>query len=312
MADSSASMEIRELIACPGGEWLDFKRQFHENRAKFLHDVLCLANSYSTLDRYLVFGVSDDGQLVGVDSDTNRRTNAQIHDLLRAARLSRIPTCSMASHTIDGVAIDVLTISNRPDKPFFVTSDYEYRGERIRNGVVYTRLGDTNIPMLESAPEDHVELMWRDRFGLGLSPLERAYSFLDDPAGWSKLDGDRYLYRSEFPEFTIVDGAGLRESFDEPWTQRYPESKAWSFEVQLRYHTTILERFTFVACDGGRYRIPLPEQRVIDGERRFFLARSTPGWRLGEIYKQYYPLEDDYALLGVEVVENQALIPGAS
>jgi hypothetical protein len=32
--------------------------------------------------------------------------------------------------------------------------------------VIYTRLGDTNIPRNETAPEDHIEIMWKEHFGL--------------------------------------------------------------------------------------------------------------------------------------------------
>jgi hypothetical protein len=297
-------MDIAELLSLPESEWLDFKLKYHDNTATFLHDVLCLANAYSEGDRYLVFGISDDRKLVGVATDDKRRTNASVQDLLRNANLNRIPTCRLDAHEVDGVTIDVLTIKNRPDKPFFVKKDYENRGERVRNGVVYTRLGDTNIPKGESAPEDHVELMWRERFGLGLTPLERANRLLDEPEHWKKIGGDAYLYHEQFPEFTIVDGDAMNEDFAEEWTKQYPEKRAWSFDVQLRYLTTKLDRFTFVGCDGGRYRIPLPKPVKIGPEKwKYVIKTSSTAWKLSKIYQQYYPLEDPYALPGVELEE---------
>lgn len=297
-------MKIAELLSLPESEWLDFKLKYHDNTATFLHDVLCLANAYSENDRYLVFGVADDRKLVGVATDDKRRTNASVQDLLRNANLNRIPTCRLDAHEVDGTTIDVLTITNRPDKPFFVKKDYENRGERVRNGVVYTRLGDTNIPKNECAPEDHVELMWRERFGLGLTPLERANRLLDEPEHWKKIGGDAYLYHEQFPEFTIVDGDTMNEKFAEEWTKEYPDKTAWSFDVQLRYLTTKLARFTFVACDGGRYRIPLPTpQKIGPAKWKYVIKTSSTAWKLSKIYQQYYPLEDPYALPGVELEE---------
>jgi predicted HTH transcriptional regulator len=188
-------MEILELLGQRESEWLDFKRQHYDNTAKLLHDILCLANSYSEHDRYLVFGVDDDGSLHGVAGDSSRKTSANLHDFLRQAPLNRIPTCELGTHVVQGHELDLLTIRNRPDKPFLLTKDFEKQGERVRNGVVYTRIGDTNVPLKESAPQDLVELMWRERFGLGLSPLERAERFLGEPERWKKM-GDGYLYAS--------------------------------------------------------------------------------------------------------------------
>lgn len=222
-------MDPAQLLPQPESEWLDFKKQYHDNNASLLHDILCLANAYTESDRFLVFGVTDDRQTPGVATDTNRRTDANLQDFLRAAGINRIPTCTLRSHDYNGAAIDVLEIRNRPDKPFFLTRDYESRGERVRNGVIYTRLGDTNIPKKESAPEDHVELMWRERFGLGLSPLDRAERLLGKVDDWIKVEGDSFLYHRQFPEFTIVDGKTMQESFVEPWTRLYPDPAAWSF-----------------------------------------------------------------------------------
>jgi hypothetical protein len=296
-------MDIRQLLQQPESEWLDFKQKHHDNSATFLHDVLCLSNAYAENDRFLVFGVGDDRQLHGVATDDKRKTNANVQDFLRGANLNRIPTCRLESHEIGGVTIDVLTIKNRPDKPFYVTKDYDHHGERVRNGVVYTRLGDTNIPKKECAPEDHVELMWRERFGLGLSPLERVERLLDRPDDWIKIEGDAFLYHRQFPEFTIVDGETLNEKFIEAWTKLYPDKSARSFEVQLRYLSTMLERFTFVACDGERYRIPLPEPvRTGPADWKYIIHTSTTAWKLALIYRQYYPLDDPYALPGVELV----------
>jgi hypothetical protein len=108
----------------------------------------------------------------------------------------------------------------------------------------------------------------------------------------------------DFPEFTIVDGETMNDDFVEEWTKRYPDKSARSFDVQLRYHTTLLERFTFVACDGERYRIPLPEPvKVSEGKWKYVISKSSSAWKLAQIYRQYYPLEDPYALPGVELVE---------
>lgn len=296
-------MDLATLLQQRESEWLDFKQEYHDNNASLLHDMLCLANSYAESDRYLVFGVSDARAVVGVVGDANRKTNANLQDFLRQANFNRIPTCVIETRDIGGLEVDFLTIKNRPDKPFFLTRDYDYRGQRVRNGVAYTRLGDTNIPKDSSAPDDHVELMWRERFGIGLNPLQRMQRLLDEPDRWRKMKGDEYLYCEQFPEFTVVDGETYAESFSEPWTRHFPDPTAHSFEVQLRYHSTLLETVTFVSCDGGRYRVPMPQPHTgTDGQLRYTISMSSVGWKLALIYRQYYPLDTAYPLTDIELV----------
>lgn len=57
-------MDLDSLLRQREAEWLDFKKEYHDNNASLLHDILCLANSYSNSDRYLVFGVADDHSLL--------------------------------------------------------------------------------------------------------------------------------------------------------------------------------------------------------------------------------------------------------
>jgi hypothetical protein len=218
-------MDINVLIQKRESERLDFKQSHHSDTLALLHDILCLANAWTESDRFLVFGVADDGKVVGVETGGNRRTGANVQDLLRQSRLNRIPTVSMQTLLVSGHEVDVLTIKNRPDKPFFVTADKDFQGRTIRSGVVYTRIGDTNVPLRESATEDAIELAWRERFGMGLSPLRRAFRLLEEPDKWQKIGGD-YFYHQEFPEFTVIDGETLVQPFQEEWATHFPDRSA--------------------------------------------------------------------------------------
>ena len=282
-------MTIDELVRCSESMWFDRKQQFHINRVELLHDVLCLTNAYYEGDRYLLFGQADSLEMLGVESDAARMNNAQLHDFLRQCPLNRIPTLNLRTEVIEGHQIDVLHIKNRPDKPFFLTKDKSHHGRTLRGGVVYSRLGDTNTPMSECAPEDHVELMWRERFGLGLDPLTRFLRLLDSPEEWATL-AEHYRYHKRFPEFTIQRGETVCDRFVEPWTENFPDPSAVSYQLEIRYLTTILQQWTFVSCDGNRYQIPLPER---DGDT-FTLQEGSPQLKLARQVWQYLDL--DHAL----------------
>ncbi len=293
-------MDIDVLLGEQESESLDFKQEHHKDTIDLLHDILCLANAWAESDRFLVFGVKNDRQVVGVENDANRRTGANVQDLLRASRLNRIPTVSMQTASVLGHEVDVLTIKNRPDKPFFATADRDFQGRTVRAGVVYTRIGDTNVPLRESASEAAIELAWRERFGLGLSPLRRAFRLLEDPDQWQKIGDESYLYHKEFPEFTVVEGQTVVKPFQEAWTKTFPDESAKSYHVEIRYGTTVLRQLLFVSCDGGRYSLPAPK---ITEDGRFEVNRNSLAWRVTQLYKQYFPAPDALARAGVEIVD---------
>ena len=272
-------MDIDGLIHEGESERLDFKQSHHTDTIALLHDILCLANAWTESDRFLIFGVADDGQVVGIETDRNRRTGANVQDLLRQSRLNRLPTVSMHTLLVSGHEVDVLTIKNRPDKPFFATADRSFQGRTIGAGVVYTRIGNTNVPLCESATEEAIELAWRERFGLGLSPLRRAFRLLEEPDKWQKIGGEDYFYHQDFPEFTVIAGDTLVQPFEEEWATRFPDRSARSFDVKLCYGTTVLKQFVFVSCDGGRYTLPLPKVK----QGRFEVNRNSIHWRVAQL-----------------------------
>jgi hypothetical protein len=278
-------INLEELLSREECEGLDFKQQFHENNLKLLHDILCLANAYTEEDRYLVFGVTDDKNIIGVQSDPNRKTNANLQDFIRQKNFNRIPTINLK--TIEyrsNIKIDILVIKNRPDKPFFLKKDYSEQGKTIRAGVIYTRLGDTNIPLTDSASEEQIELMWRERFGFGLAPLERMKRLLDDVKHWVSIGEDNQIYHQTFPEFTIRQGKIINEHFREAWTDKFPNPNAHSFEVELRYFEKLIHKETFVMCDELRYRIPLPEINPSNSISKYFLKKDDFAYKIAKIF----------------------------
>ena len=200
---------------------------------------------------------------------------------------------------VQGHEVDVLTIRNRPDKPFFVVADKDFQGRTIRAGVVYTRIGDTNVPLRESAPEEAIELAWRERFGLGLSPLRRAFRLLEEPENWQKIGGEDYFYHKDFPEFTLVEAETLVEHFQETWAMKFPDQHARSFYVKLCYGTTILKQFVFVSCDGGRYTLPSPRRE----NGRFKVNRNSIHCRVAQLYSQYFPIETALARGNIQIID---------
>ena len=245
-------------------EFLDLKQEFHANKIDLIHDILCLANAYTEEDRYLVFGISDDKQIIGLTTIPDKK-QADIINLLSNIGLNRIPSTTFNLIEYKEKNLAILTIKNRPTKPFLLTKDYQEpkdgKPRKLSKNAIYTRSGDTNTPKDSTATEEQLELIWRERFGLDSSPLERLDLFLNESKEWieSQYEPQSFYYK-KFPEFTIVDAKDDLYNFREIWTDNSQfEDPSISCSIyHCKYHTTVLASLYMLHVDGARYTIPMP------------------------------------------------------
>ena len=197
-----------------GPHW-DFKIQHHGNKAELLHDVLCLANVDFAGPRYLVFGVNNESYtLHSLAGTQNRRSQADIVNLFRDNSSKffqfRTPTFYLTELQHEGKTFEVLAIEDKPHKPYYLVDEYRSKGSKdrtVRAHHIYTRIGDTNTPLPDTAPPHEIERMWRERFGLDRPPLERAKRFLLELDSWLPMSEDEFFnvtfYHKVYPEFTL-------------------------------------------------------------------------------------------------------------
>lgn len=62
------------------GDCWDFKQEWHEDMPSLIKDIICFANTVHDEDCYLIFGVSDNLEITGMQKD--RRKQADILDAL--------------------------------------------------------------------------------------------------------------------------------------------------------------------------------------------------------------------------------------
>lgn len=73
--------------------------------------------------------------------------------------------------------IDVIVIRNDRNTPYYLTE--QYQGVFANN--IYSRIMDTNTPKNASADIDVIEKLWKKRFGIDATALDRALLFLQKP-----------------------------------------------------------------------------------------------------------------------------------
>lgn len=249
---------LQDLIANNReSEWLDFKQAYYspDQKASMAHDLICMANANHSADRFILLGVADDGEIVGLQ--------ASVADHNFWSDIRSFPV----NHTLpvdyqeielfddDGTKlVGVIRIRDSDKQPFFLTKEFTKQNRTVRPGVAYSRSGSNNTP-IDSTPHDaEVERMWRKRFGLDHPPLEQARRLLRDVNSWVSSESpdteNSLQYHKDHPEYVLE--LKLRQDirpgeFWEPWIERIQndwkrgnarQTSGWRFFV--RYHNTVL------------------------------------------------------------------------
>ncbi len=240
------------------GEYWDFKQEPYPNdkNDELVKDVICMANSLYIGEKYIILGVTDDYKIIGVESLTNRKTQADYINLFRDCDFAGgfRPEISLDKITMDTHSIEIIVIKDRPLKPYYLTK--RYRSVKAYN--IYMRNGDTNTPIDKSADLYHLEKMWKQRFGLNLNPIERMKYLLTKPNDWIKDIGNiDNAYNKDFPQFKI--------EFSEPKLHKevfsyfYSNDDSFIGKAVFMYYTTPLFEKHYIYCDEMRLILSYPE-----------------------------------------------------
>ncbi len=246
-------------------EYFDKKVIHHIDKADMLHDILCLANSEAPCDRFLVFGIDDDGKSVGIEVDIGRRKSNQFMNWLEKIPFNKRPVIEFDTIKKNGLEFDVITIRNLRFKPYFLRENYKDKKSSkktiVRAGVVYTRIGDTNTPIDKCSDDFALEKMFRERLYIEAPSIVRIEKYLADLSSWKYGYDEQerlFFYYEYFSEFTVLFSRKHKEHFDEPWVKHFPDRKASSDNVYLKYHGTVLYETVAVWCDGYRFLTIIP------------------------------------------------------
>ncbi len=238
------------------GSYWDFKEIAYENNGDFVHDVLCMANSMSHHDKYIIMGVSDSNSgcnIIGLYG--NRKKQADYIDLLRNLQFADArPEIELRTILLDGKEIDILIVYESSLKPFYLTKPYD----KLLPYHIYTRTVDSNTPKDKSADFSVVERMWRQRFNLDLPPKEKFEKILEDVDNWHvDVGNEEAAYYEPSPEYQIIFGE-TREGW-ECYSNFFINPKSFFGEAEFKYHTTTLFKKQYGFVDEFRISIAMPE-----------------------------------------------------
>ncbi len=180
-----------------------------------------------------------------------------------------VPEVSVETVLISKKEIDVLTIYNSYNVPFFLRSKSR-KYHSIVVGYIYSRKNDRNTPISENSSMQQIELLWKKRLGLLSPPLEQIISRMRNKSEWQEL-GDIY-YNIFNPDFKIKEEWDQEEYKDykrEYYSyNQYNESTNY-INLYILCWETVLKEFQVVILDSGRYKTPAPTWGFIHDPTRY-------------------------------------------
>ena len=291
------------------GEFWDYKQKWYEANADMLHDIICMANNLANRDAYIIIGVSDNGEILGVPKE-NRKNQENVITFLRNVSFegSIRPTVRVQTMIIGGKEIDVIEIKNTINTPYYLNKDYDKDKTKnnniVRRFYIYTRVGDTNTPKNESADLDKVEMLWKKRFGLTYTVKERLLSLLDNLDDWI-FETEYEGYNSKLPEFQIhISESDYDDLKKMPERILFIDSNYCVQRIELLYNNTIIFRTDLHNYDGGKISLP-----GYDFVKTNYKGLSAPCYIMsdfsGKLLKMWTdPTEREYALRGNSYIRN--------
>ena len=282
--------EIKELLlrGHEGGYW-DYKSDYADCPEDKLMDYICMANNLEGRDAYLIYGVDNDGKIIGIENTSYKRCNTkEINEFLRNKPFAGgyIPSISVDVPLLEGHELDVVTIKNTNKTPYYLTKNYNQTKEKmsktLKAGAIYTRVNDQNTPRELTANMEHTEYLWRKRFGIDMTPSEKLMKLLEDVGDWSETrwDIDRHSYNIHNPEYQInvLDSQDTYETL----SYFYDDERMLYAPLKLNYLTTTLYETELWYMDMGRCLIPKPEHKydIEHGVYYYYIEKDSLNGKL--------------------------------
>lgn len=302
------SEEVSKLIAMhQEGPYWDFKKEWYrqDKDEDQLIDIICMANNLVDRNAYIIIGIdeNDNYSVHDVRQDTNRRNTQQLTDFLRNKKFAGDfrPTVTVESVLLNDGCIDVITIQNSLNTPFYLKERYKGIGQSN----IYVRIQDSNTPKDKTADFYNVEYLWKKRFGMLLSPIEKVKMYLMHPDDWeispSQEEKEYYKYAPEFTieyNFEREDGRGSYEYY---FFSQIDPTPHW-IDIKICYFQTVIADLDGAILDGGRYCTAIPYTDCIKLPRHLscdvsykYMVKGEINYLVHEFYYKYDRGEAKYA-----------------
>lgn len=264
MLSEKQKNEVLKLISYKQeGAYWDFKKQWYEDgkQADLLHDIICMANNLENRDAYIIIGIDEEKDYCVNDltNSADRKTTQMLVDFLRNKKFMGgiKPHVMVEPLQLENGVIDVIIVKNGYYTPYVLEENY--RSVNANN--IYTRIMDSNTPKNKTAEISHIEYLWKKRFRLLDTSLERAFFYLKSKEDWLDVEDNSSMIRKYYkyaPEYIIEHCECDDRDGYEYYLFSQMDSRPHWHNIYFRYHQTTLFSTIGIALDGGRYFTNVP------------------------------------------------------
>ena len=171
--------------------------------------------------------------------------------------------------------------------PYYLAIDYRDKEKLLKANHIYTRIMDSNTAKDCNADLDKVEYLWKKRFGINKSALERVTIYLKDKKNWFQNEFEVVYYKYA-PEFTIkCEYDESRKGYEVYMLGQIDNTPYWE-NINLYYHSTLLRTVSAVALDGARCFSTAPNRKFIKIDKKnycyYYFIENSLEYVLHEYY----------------------------
>ena len=290
------------------GEYWDYKREWHKDKEELIKDIIAFTNTYHSKDCYLIIGVADNGDIIGVQ-DKNKKRQADLIDMINSCNFSgaKKPEISVQTILVKEKEIDILTIYDIEEIPISIKKR-NGKQYKLNPGAIYTRVGDMNTPINETADDYIVEKLWKKRFRLETDIIEQYKKVLRDKWHWRQNKSGWY-YNFD-PNFNIIEVEEENELALPFYAYNMVNENTSYYNLELVYKGVEIDEYQEVVLDSGRYLITSPEKELLQliprsgeyYEYRYFVRDSLNFLLYDFLYREEDHKEDSYAKMHLDEI----------
>ena len=252
------------------GDYWDYKQAWHKDKERLIIDILCFANTVHNKDCYIIIGVSDKGEIIGLNEKSeNRKKQADVLDMLSNLVFAGgyCPKVSVETIIVQEKEIDVITIYNSNNVPFYIDRKPN-KSRLIVEGFIYSREGDRNTPVNKNSSVYQIELLWKKRLGLLNPPVEQIALRMSNKIEWQYSNNSYYYIFN--PDFRLEEIENYEENrlYEREFYSYNQTNSSTSYSnLNIMFRGTILKEIQMVTLDGGRYVTPTPKWSFIEDSK---------------------------------------------
>ncbi len=257
---------VNKLLTTAEDEYHDFKAQWYSktDRAELIKDIFSFVNTSHHKDCYLIIGVNNNHEVVGVENDSNRLNTQKITDFLHSLPIANAhtPKVKVTPITVENHTVDVIVIKDTLDVPVYLDEDKrpKYANRPIHAGQIFARENDTNTPIDESASDYLVQRLWKKRFSLDLTIQQQYVSKLKDVNNWEYFETDKigFLYNVD-PDYCMFleEDDENRYKVESYALGQFRARMDWQ-KLVLKYRNRTISEFLVVFLDSARFMTLTP------------------------------------------------------